>query len=122
MLRTSGVTGVIELDTVPLSAAARAALAVEPAVLDRIAGGGDDYEILFTLPPERWGAMAHAAAELELPITIIGAVREGDEPLSLRLNGAAYALAERSFQHFGAAGSAPKLPCASGSGRQSAHS
>ncbi len=103
MLRASGVTGAIDLDRLPLSPAARAALAAAPALLDRIAGGGDDYEILFTLPPGRWDAMAREAAGLGLALTAIGEVREGEEPLCLRLHGSAYALATRSFQHFGAA-------------------
>ena len=100
ILRASGVTGTIDLAHIPLSPAARAALAAEPALIDRIAGGGDDYEILFALPPGRSDAMAREAAELGLAVTVIGAVAEGEEPLSLRLNGAAYALTKRSFQHF----------------------
>jgi thiamine-monophosphate kinase len=103
MLRASGVTGTIGLDRLPLSRAARAALAAEPALLDRIASGGDDYEILFTLRPESWDAMARQAASLGLAATAIGAVEEGTQPVSLRLGGSAYALATPSFQHFGTA-------------------
>lgn len=103
MLRASGVTGTIDLDRLPLSRAARAALAADPTLLDRIAGGGDDYEILFTLPPERWDAMEREAAALGLAVTAIGAVQEGTGPLSLQLDGAARTLARPSYQHFGPA-------------------
>ena len=34
--------------------------------------GGDDYELLFTVPPEEAARMADLAAELGLPLTAIG--------------------------------------------------
>jgi thiamine-monophosphate kinase len=101
LLRASGVTGAIELDLLPLSPAARAALSADPDLLGRIAGGGDDYEILFTLSPERWGAMRDAAQAAGVAVTAIGEVTDGPEPLSLTRGGAAYALGSPSFQHFG---------------------
>ena len=47
---TSGVGGVVEAARVPLSDAARQALAADPGLLDDVLGGGDDYELLFTAP------------------------------------------------------------------------
>lgn len=112
MLRASGATGALDLDCIPLSRAAKAALAMEaalaskaappPGLLDRIAGGGDDYEILFTLPPGHRDAMMRAAAAFGLAVTVIGEVRDGEGPPALRLNGSPHALATPSFQHFGA--------------------
>ena len=102
LLRASGVTGTLDLDRIPLSPPARAALAAEATVLDRIAGGGDDYEILLTLPPGRLDAMIRAAAALGLAVTVVGEVRDGEGPPALRLNGSPHALATPSFQHFGA--------------------
>ena len=102
LLRASGVTGTLDLDRIPLSPPARAALAAEATVLDRIAGGGDDYEILLTLLPGRLDAMIRAAAALGLAVTVVGEVRDGEGPPALRLNGSPHALATPSFQHFGA--------------------
>lgn len=108
MLRASGVTGTLDLDRIPLSRAAKAALAMEAAdqagsrLVERIAGGGDDYEILFTLSPARRDAMTRAAAALGLAVTIIGEVRDGQGPPDLRFNGSPHAMAATSFQHFGA--------------------
>src|SRR5262249_50720119 len=62
----SGLAGVIEADRVPLSDPARAILARDPHWLRTILTGGDDYELLFTLAPER-------VSELDgLPVTVIG--------------------------------------------------
>ena len=71
-----------------------------PGLLDRIAGGGDDYEILFTLPPARLDAMTRAAAALGIAVTVLGEVRDGEGPPALRLNGSPHTLATPSFQHF----------------------
>ena len=49
MLAASGATGELDLDRVPLSQAARAAIALDPALADRLVSGGDDYEVLLTL-------------------------------------------------------------------------
>ncbi|WP_375458468.1 thiamine-phosphate kinase [uncultured Enterovirga sp.] len=108
LLRASGVAGHLDLDRIPLSPAAQAALASAPAapaapvLLDRLAGGGDDYEILFTLPPERWDAMRRDAAAIGLALTIVGEVRDGEGPLALRRGGSPTTIASPSFQHFGA--------------------
>src|SRR5262245_30211691 len=45
MARLAGLEAAVEERAVPLSAAARAAIAANPALLDRALGGGDDYEI-----------------------------------------------------------------------------
>ena len=48
LCRASGVAAEIEVARVPLSEAARAALAAEPALIETILTGGDDYEVLAT--------------------------------------------------------------------------
>ncbi len=48
LCRVSGVSARIEAPLVPLSAAAREALAIAPELLETALTGGDDYEILFT--------------------------------------------------------------------------
>ncbi|MFQ5953841.1 MAG: thiamine-phosphate kinase [Kiloniellales bacterium] len=71
----SGVGAVIEADRLPLSPAARAAL---PAVgLAPVLGGGDDYELLFTIAPGNGGRVAELARSLDLALTEIGRIRAG---------------------------------------------
>ena len=99
LLRAGGVTGTLHLDRIPLSPAARAVIARGPVLLDRIAGGGDDYEILFTLPPGRRNAMTDEAAALGLAVTIVGEVGDGEAPLAVRLDGEPYRLVRPSYEH-----------------------
>lgn len=100
LLRASGASGTLRLEAVPFSAPARAALAADPGLRDRLVTGGDDYEILFALPPERWKAAERAAAAVGLAVSVVGEVRDGDEPLSVLLDDAPHRLADTSFQHF----------------------
>ena len=48
LARVSGVAAAVEVARVPLSAAARAALAADPALIETVLTGGDDYEIVCT--------------------------------------------------------------------------
>ena len=59
----------------PLSPAVRAVLATNPGHLTTVLTGGDDYEILFTAPPEAVNALAELSRTLDVPITTIGRMR-----------------------------------------------
>ncbi len=74
----SGLSLEMEADRVPLSGAARAALQADPGLLTDILTGGDDYELLFTAPPEARERVLTLSRELELPIGEIGRVLEGE--------------------------------------------
>ena len=50
LCRASGVSADIEIGRVPRSAAARRALVHKPALIETILTGGDDYEVLATMP------------------------------------------------------------------------
>ena len=57
----SGVSADIEVARVPLSDAAASVVASEPAAMEKVLTGGDDYEIVCTVPPERLDAFRAAA-------------------------------------------------------------
>lgn len=100
LLSVSGVSGRLDLSRVPLSEAARSALAADPACLDIIMTGGDDYEILATVPPAATLAFEVAAARAAVPVTCIGEVRAGGGPLLVdRVPGEAITFARPSFSH-----------------------
>jgi len=100
LCRASGVSAEIEAERVPLSEAAAASLKADPALLDRVLTGGDDYEILCTIPPERLAAAQEAAAAAGLTLTAIGRVREGSDPPAIVVDGAERVFARGSFSHF----------------------
>jgi thiamine-monophosphate kinase len=101
MLGLAGLTANISVDGVPLSEAARAALKLSPALIETILTGGDDYEILCAVPPSSAKAFEASAKESGISVTRIGLSRPGEAaPRFNDSDGAALALATRSFSHF----------------------
>lgn len=96
VLTASGVGADLELERIPLSPAARHWFAEQPALALLPLGAGDDYELLFTCPPE---AVDRLDA-LPVPATVIG--RISAEP-GLRLRDAAGDIISppvRGYDHF----------------------
>ena len=66
----------------------------------RLLTGGDDYEIVCTVRPNRVGAFQSAARALAVPVTDIGRIVRGSG-VDFRLpNGKAMTFAKASFSHF----------------------
>lgn len=100
LLQASGVTGRLQIENVPLSPAAHVAIGFNPGLLGDAVTGGDDYEILFTLPPKRLEDMIKDARAVGCPIAVIGEVGKGDEPLTVTLRGERFLTRAGSFSHF----------------------
>jgi len=99
LCHASGVAAEVDVSRVPLSDAAQAALAADPTLIETILTGGDDYEIVLTLAPQRFDAFRAAAQKADVEITDIGRVVAGEGAQFLR-NGNALAFAHRSYSHF----------------------
>ncbi len=97
---TSGLGAEIEAARVPLSDAARTALAAAPELRRTILGGGDDYEILLTAPPGRVAALDEEAARLGLALTVIGRMTAGSAVRVVDEAGREIALECPGFRHF----------------------
>lgn len=76
LCRASGVGGRIEALRVPLSDAARAVLAAGGATHVDLMTGGEDYEVLATIPPERAGEFERRATEAGTRVTCVGAITD----------------------------------------------
>jgi len=96
----SGVSGVIEAANLPLSPAARAALARDPARLSLVLGGGDDYELLFAAPETAASQLDALAQELRLPITAVGRIAAGQGVRVVDGNGNNVKVEVRGYDHF----------------------
>jgi thiamine-monophosphate kinase len=91
MANASGIAAIIKAARLPLSAAAARALAADPALITRIVTGGDDYEVIAAVPPDRAQAFEAAAARDGIAVTAIGhcqdgggiTIMQGSEPLTL---------------------------------------
>ena len=99
LCRASAVAAEIDVERVPLSDAARAAVAAEPAVLETALTGGDDYEIVLTLPPAKLAGFQAAAKAAGVAVSEIGRIVSGEGARFLH-NGKALAFAQPSFSHF----------------------
>jgi thiamine-monophosphate kinase len=100
MMRVSGVAAVVDLDRVPLSAAARKAVEACPTLIDRAVTGGDDYEILCTVPEKNLDRMRDEADRVGITLSVIGHVEpEQDQPI-FRANGRERRFDVGSFSHF----------------------
>jgi len=100
LLRVSGVTGTLKIENVPLSAAAHSATTLHPVLLADAVTGGDDYEVLFTFPPEALEAVKAGAKAVGLPVTVIGEIKAGQGPLSVSHRGETFLTRTGSFSHF----------------------
>jgi thiamine-monophosphate kinase len=90
----SGVGAVIQAQRVPLSTPARRVLAREPQRLASLITGGDDYELLFSLPEGRESELAG------LPVTVVGRMETGPGVRVLDGAGRPMALGAGGFRHF----------------------
>jgi thiamine-monophosphate kinase len=96
----SDVAASVTLPQLPLSAAARQAIAGAPDLPARLATAGDDYELLFAAPPEASGQIQRLSAELGLPITAIGAIESGAGVRLIDADGKTVPVAAAGYRHF----------------------
>lgn len=96
----AGLAAEVDAAAVPLSAAARSALDSDGALREAILCGGDDYELLFTVPPGKTAAMAALATELALPLTRIGRMAAGTGVRVVDAAGEPIPLTKAGWSHF----------------------
>lgn len=100
LCRASSVGAVVGVTDVPLSAAAQRAVAADGELWSSILAGGDDYELLMSVP-ETLVADFQAAAEIAgVPVTRIGMLDDRDGVKFLRADGSEVMLARTGWDHF----------------------
>jgi thiamine-monophosphate kinase len=98
LCQASGVGARVEAARLPLPDARAAARAGrDPLAL--ACAGGEDYELLFAVPPARARALAAAAARARTPVTHIGALVRGAGVLLLDARGDAHSVRFRGHDH-----------------------
>jgi thiamine-monophosphate kinase len=101
MLRVSGVGASIDLARLPLSEAASAAVAADPALFAVAATGGDDYELIVAVPPESASGFEALAAAAGVDVAAVGVAVEGAAPPRfLGRDGGEVSFARGAFSHF----------------------
>ena len=100
LCRASKVAAEIAAARVPLSDAAQAAIAAEPAMLEVALTGGDDFEIVCTVPAAKADSFRAAAKAAKVAVTEIGEIQAGEGVRFVDSAGAALAFRRASFSHF----------------------
>ncbi len=99
--KASGLGAEVTAANLPLSSAAAAVLETKPELGSAVLGGGDDYELLFTLAPERAKEVAALAVELDLPLTCIGKMTQGAGVTVFAPDGTLVEVEQAGWNHLG---------------------
>jgi thiamine-monophosphate kinase len=103
MCAASGVSAEVGIPKIPLSEAARALAASDNGIIAAILTGGDDYEILAAVPPDRAGAFEDASIKAGVPAARIGVITSGSKaPAFMTAEGSTLDLPILGFEHFSA--------------------
>ncbi len=101
LAQASGLAAHVRVDALPLSTAMRNAVSQSQS-RDWALAGGDDYELLLAVSPDRFIELKGAADQLNLTLTPIGELRTG-AGVTWSLNGKDFAPRVSGYDHFGRA-------------------
>ncbi len=94
----SDLGAVIDVENVPLSPALQS-LDDVPKALEWALSGGDDYELCFTVSPEKMADIAMLIAQGKLNATVIGEMVAGNKVIC-EYEGQPFAITKTGYQHF----------------------
>jgi thiamine-monophosphate kinase len=97
---TSHVAAVVDLESLPLSPAARIIVDGEPGLRTRLAAGGDDYELLFTASADSTNAIGELSLALSLPVARIGRIEGGEGVRLVDAAGRTIPIDHPGYRHF----------------------
>lgn len=97
----SGVGAQVSLEQIPFSEAGKQACATESKLKKRAITGGDDYEILFTVPRSEIDALLAAASALPFSVSRIGETTKETEVIVVDGAGQPVELGSKSYDHSG---------------------
>ncbi|CAM5373399.1 Thiamine-monophosphate kinase OS=Afipia felis OX=1035 GN=thiL PE=3 SV=1 [Afipia felis] len=97
----SKVSATVEASAIPLSDPARRILSSGTAGMEILIAGGDDYEVLCTIPENRWTSFCEAASRAGVDVAAIGRMQKGaSAPVFLDASGMPMPLKRLSYSHF----------------------
>lgn len=100
LVRASGVGAEIEVERVPLSKAAAAAIEAEPSLIETVLTGGDDFEVVATVAPGALKRLQAAGRAVGVPISAIGTIVAGKGAKFRDARGRDMRFQRLSYSHF----------------------
>ena len=100
LCRASGVGADIDVSRIPMSDAAKAVIAADSGMLEIALTGGDDYEIVCTVPAAKADSFRVAAKTAQVTVSEIGEVKAGEGARFLGADSHALSFRRPSFSHF----------------------
>ncbi|HEY1543323.1 MAG TPA: thiamine-phosphate kinase [Xanthobacteraceae bacterium] len=101
MCRAARLSAHVDIARVPLSRAARTALAADPTLIETIFTGGDDYELLASVPARKVAVLRKAARAVGVMVTDVGGFAAGSgKARFVDAEGRARKFARPSYSHF----------------------
>lgn len=101
ILQASEVGGVLELERLPLSEAFGAQQRQAPELIELAIHGGEDYELLFTVPPEAVTEVTDMAHRIGEQVTVIGSITPRTGELVARdAHGQVRPILVKGYDHF----------------------
>ncbi|HRD65851.1 MAG TPA: thiamine-phosphate kinase [Candidatus Competibacter sp.] len=100
LLERSSAGARLEVDQLPLSSALTASLDRDAAIFTALASG-DDYELCFTVPPERTAQLEALATDWDCCCTRIGVIAAESGLRLVRADGSTFHLERLGYDHFG---------------------
>ncbi len=99
VLYASQCGALVNVEKLPLSLALTQSVSIEQAY-EYALNGGDDYELLFTVPKEMKGQLESALINANVSATCIGNVAGLNEKLKLKCHGELYQSTVKGYDHF----------------------
>jgi len=98
LLAGSGCGARVEIEQIPVQAALAELSDMQQYSL--AISGGDDYELLFTLPACKQDSLAEIASELDLALTVIASINEQTTVEFIHATGESFTSELAEFEHF----------------------
>lgn len=99
ILRRSNVGAVVDVNKVPMSQALKDSCTAEQA-LQYALSGGEDYELLFTVPENRRGSLEVLLSPYGVPVTCIGRITGAVGKLEFKQGDTPFSYQHQGFEHF----------------------
>lgn len=100
ILKASKAGANLQVAALPLSAAFRHRAGRDRGLRDLSLAGGEDYELLFTVAPDKWPAVQEVAGQVQTPISCLGRIVPERGLTILDVDGRKYHPSARGFAHF----------------------